>query len=219
MLLTLKFYCVSFTPERLNMSEEVNDEVPQEVSQEPGEEKMEVPEIGDIGLRLKQIEEEAQKIRDMQNNVERFDPSTGSSNPQLNLSIEEKQAKDIRSVFVGNVDYSATPEQLEEHFRGCGAIERVTILADKFSGNPKGFAYIEFTEVEGKQHAMALNESLFLGRQIKVTEKRTNKPGISTTNRPPRGRGRVRTVVRYVYPGFRGARGRAPRRGRGFQPY
>lgn len=68
------------------------------------------------------------------------------------------------------------------------------------------FAYIEFTEPEGKQNALALNESLFLGRQIKVTEKRTNKPGISTTNRPPRGRGRGRVIVRYMYPGFRGRR-------------
>ncbi|CAD5207106.1 unnamed protein product [Bursaphelenchus okinawaensis] len=185
------------------MSEELKEEV--SLDSEEKEVKMDVPEIGDIGLRLKQIEEEAQKIRDLQNSTERFDPAaTAGSNPQLNLSLEEKQAKDIRSVFVGNVDYSATPENLEEHFRGCGPIERVTILADKFSGNPKGFAYIEFTEVDGKQNALALNESLFLGRQIKVTEKRTNKPGISTTNRPPRGRGRVRTVVR---------------RGRGFQPY
>lgn len=106
---------------------------------------------------------------------------------------------------------------MEEHFRGCGAIERVTILADRFTGHPKGlvfvvfnnlfllsFAYIEFTEVDGKQNALALNESLFLGRQIKVTEKRTNKPGISTTNRPPRGRGRGR-IGRFA--GFRGRRG------------
>lgn len=39
--------------------------------------------------------------------------------------------------------------------------------------------------------ATALDDSLFKGRQIKVNAKRTNRPGLSTTNRPPRGRGLV----------------------------
>lgn len=75
------------------------------------------------------------------------------------------------------------------------------------------FAYIQFADQEGMQNALALDESLFLGRQIKVSMKRTNKPGISTTNRPPRGRGirGARVIVKYVYPGFRGGRGRPMR--------
>lgn len=36
------------------------------------------------------------------------------------------------------VDYGATAEELEAHFHGCGSINRVTILCDKFSGHPKG---------------------------------------------------------------------------------
>lgn len=36
------------------------------------------------------------------------------------------------------VDYNATVDQLEEHFRGCGSIDRITILLDKYNGNPKG---------------------------------------------------------------------------------
>jgi len=182
------------------------------------EENEDISDINDISERIRQIEQEAQRIRELQNEYN-SSASSGSGSPAMNvLSSEERAAIDNRSVFVGNVDYSAKPDQLEEHFRGCGAIERVTILADKFSGHPKGFAYIEFTEAEGKQNALALNESLFLGRQIKVMEKRTNKPGISTTNRPPRGRGRARMVVKYVYPGFRGGRPRSLRR-RGFNPY
>lgn len=57
------------------------------------------------------------------------------------------------------------------------------------------------------QNSLSLGDSLFLGRQIKVVPKRTNKPGISTTNRPPRGRGpsgRARVVIKYIYPGMRG---------------
>jgi len=40
------------------------------------------------------------------------------------------------------VDYGSTAEELESHFHGCGAVSRVTILCDKFTGHPKGFAFI-----------------------------------------------------------------------------
>ena len=65
------------------------------------------------------------------------------------------------------VDYSATPEELQEHFAGCGTVNRVTILCDKYR-NPKGFAYIEFAEPEAVDQAVELNESEFKGRQLKV---------------------------------------------------
>ncbi|KAI6178410.1 RRM domain-containing protein [Aphelenchoides besseyi] len=201
---------MSATESTIAVEEAVNGDVVETATEETPMEGTE--DFGDINERIKQIEEEAKKIREMQLEFNTSSTSTNGSSFGPTLSQEEKAAIDNRSVFV---DYSAKPDQLEEHFRGCGAIERVTILADKFSGHPKGFAYIEFTEPDGKQNALALNESLFLGRQIKVTEKRTNKPGISTTNRPPRGRGR-RAASRF-YPGFRG-RARAMRR-RAYQPY
>ena len=94
-------------------------------------------------------------------------PSTsGSSLPTL--TNEEKVEVDSRSVYVGNVDYGANAEELEQHFHGCGSIQRVTILCNKFNGNPKGFAYVEFTDKDSVDTAMALDDSLFRGRQIKV---------------------------------------------------
>lgn len=81
-----------------------------------------------------------------------------------NLKVEV----DARSCYVGNVDYGATAEELEQHFHGCGSINRVTILCNKFDGNPKGFAYVEFTDKDSVDTAMALDDSLFRGRQIKV---------------------------------------------------
>lgn len=85
--------------------------------------------------------------------------------------------------FELQVDYGATAEELEQHFHGCGSVNRVTILCNKFDGHPKGFAYIEFAEKDSVQTAMAMDESMFRGRQIKVMLKRTNKPGMSMTNR------------------------------------
>ena len=37
------------------------------------------------------------------------------------------------------VDYGATPEEIQAHFQACGTINRVTILCDKFTGHPKGY--------------------------------------------------------------------------------
>ena len=46
-------------------------------------------------------------------------------------------------------------------------MNRVTILTDKF-GQPKGFAYVEFVEIDAVQNALLLNESELHGRQLKV---------------------------------------------------
>ena len=86
----------------------------------------------------------------------------------------------------------------------------MTILCDKFSGHPKGFAYVEFADKDAVQTAMALDDSLFKGRQIKVVVKRTNKPGISTTDRGALRGGGIR--------GGGGFRGRGAIRG-GYNPY
>lgn len=74
------------------------------------------------------MEEEAAKLREMQTQLdaERHDLR------------ESKEDIDARSVFVGNVDYGASPEEIQSHFNSVGSINRVTILLDKFTGKPKG---------------------------------------------------------------------------------
>jgi polyadenylate-binding protein 2 len=53
-------------------------------------------------------------------------------------SEADKEDVDSRSVHVGNVDFSSTPEEIQAHFQSCGTINRVTILCDKWTGQPKG---------------------------------------------------------------------------------
>ncbi|XP_027626110.1 polyadenylate-binding protein 2 isoform X2 [Tupaia chinensis] len=153
-------------------------------------------ELEAIKARVREMEEEAEKLKELQNEVEKqMNMSPPPGNGPVIMSIEEKMEADARSIYVGNVDYGATAEELEAHFHGCGSVNRVTILCDKFSGHPKGFAYIEFSDKESVRTSLALDESLFRGRQIKVIPKRTNRPGISTTDRGfPRARYRARTT-------------------------
>ncbi|GMT00696.1 hypothetical protein PENTCL1PPCAC_22870, partial [Pristionchus entomophagus] len=172
------------------------------------------PDIDELQRRMNEIEEEQAKLKQIQSEVDNSLNLSSSSLSGTTLSAEEKAEADGRSVYVGNVDYSCTAEELESHFHGCGSVSRVTILCDKFTGHPKGFAYVEFADSEGRNNALAMNESLLKGRQIKVMEKRTNRPGISSTNRFPRMRGAARgrggVIIKYV-PVYAGGRGRGMR--------
>ncbi|CAL1537771.1 unnamed protein product [Lymnaea stagnalis] len=191
---------------------------------------VEDPELEAIKARVREMEEEAEKLKEMQTEVDKqMNMSSPTATPAAAPfpTPEEKQEADNKSIYVGNVDYGATAEELEQHFHGCGSVNRVTILCDKYTGHPKGFAYIEFADKDSVITAMALDESLFRGRQIKVVPKRTNRPGISSTNRRPRGRGGVaRGVARGMAPYYAGAftpRGRRPfgryRRAAYYSPY
>ncbi|XP_076470959.1 polyadenylate-binding protein 2-B-like isoform X2 [Babylonia areolata] len=191
---------------------------------------VEDPELEAIKARVREMEEEAEKLKKMQNEVEKqmnLSSPTPAATSSPFPSQEEKIEADTRSIYVGNVDYGATAEELEQHFHGCGSVNRVTILCDKFSGHPKGFAYVEFADKDSVVTAMALDESLFRGRQIKVNPKRTNRPGISSTNRGRArsrgGRGRGYGSGSYGYGGgfvpggFTG--GYTPRARRGYGRY
>ena len=98
-------------------------------------------ELDEMKRRLKEMEEEAAALKEMQTKLAQ----------EMQVPIAEysaadqasKQEMDSRFVFVGNVDYSCTPQEVQKHFQSCGTVNRVTIKADKF-GHPKGFAYVEF---------------------------------------------------------------------------
>ena len=63
-------------------------------------------------------------------------PADASLASPSSVDTASKEEADNRSVYVGQVDYSATPEELQLHFKDCGTVNRVTILTDKM-GNPK----------------------------------------------------------------------------------
>jgi len=114
-----------------------------------------------------------------------------------------KEDLDQRSVYIGNVDYQLTPNELYQHLidNGCENINRVTILCNE-NGTPKGFAYVEFESPEYIEKALELTGLELNERDLRVSVKRTNVPGMSRGSRGrragrfggrrPRGRGRGR---------------------------
>ncbi|XP_025947863.1 embryonic polyadenylate-binding protein 2 isoform X3 [Apteryx rowi] len=128
------------------------------------------PELEAIKARVREMEKEDERLKELQLEAEsRFIMSSEAG--LFPKTTEEKMEVDQRSIYVGNVDYGGTAEELESHFNSCGQINRVTILCDKFSGHPKGYAYIEFEEKSSVKAAVALDESMFRGRVIKGSGK------------------------------------------------
>jgi polyadenylate-binding protein 2 len=167
------------------------------------------PELLEAQRKLDELEAEAARLEQI--NVEDAD---------MDEDTLDTSETDKRSVYVGSVDYGATPQELQEHFRSCGIINRITILVDKYTGHPKGFAYVEFADEAGVQNAILLNDTMFRGRQIKVTSKRTNLPGLKRGR--GRGRGRASPFMPTYMPYMPRGRGVFRARGRGgfgYRPY
>jgi polyadenylate-binding protein 2 len=147
--------------------------------------------IEDMERRQKELDEEEAKINELMAGGEKANNAATAalnSSSTSNSSYSSPDA-DHRSVYVGSVDYSSTVDDLQQLFSACGPVNRVTILTDKYTGQSKGFAYIEFKDVESVQNALILNDTEFKGRQLKVTPKRTNVPAFQ------RGRGRGRGMM------------------------
>jgi len=79
-------------------------------------------------------------------------------------------------LYVGNLAYSATSEDLEALFSRVGKVENAAVVTDKFSGRSKGFGFVEMADSNDAAAAIeSLNDSEFQGRRIKVAEARSGE--------------------------------------------
>lgn len=97
------------------------------------------------------------------------------------------------SIFVGGLDARTTESDLRLFFQPCGAIERVTVLKDKATGQPRGTAYVTFETEEAATAALLKDGQQCHGKPLKIAIKRDNVPAAMRGGRggtfPPRGRG------------------------------
>jgi len=76
-------------------------------------------------------------------------------------------------IYVGNLSYDVTEEELRQEFKAFGEVESVSIITDKYSGRPKGFAFVEMPTVSEGQAAIAeLNGKVVKERTMNVNEAR-----------------------------------------------
>ena len=77
------------------------------------------------------------------------------------------------NIYVGNLSYNATEDELRQAFENFGQVESVKIITDKYSGRSKGFGFIEMPyEDEAKAAIADQNGKDFVGRTLKVNEAR-----------------------------------------------
>jgi RNA recognition motif-containing protein len=88
------------------------------------------------------------------------------------------------NIYVGNLPYSVTDGDLREAFSQFGSVDAVNLITDKFSGQSKGFGFVEMANNSEADAAIkALNGSDFKGRNITVNQAKPK------SDRPARGGG------------------------------
>jgi RNA recognition motif-containing protein len=93
------------------------------------------------------------------------------------------------NIYVGSLSYKATEEDLRKEFEGFGQVEAVNIIKDRYSGESRGFGFVEMPNKDEAQSAIeGLNGRELKGRKISVNEARPRSEGYSGGGR--RGGGR-----------------------------
>jgi RNA recognition motif-containing protein len=99
-------------------------------------------------------------------------PGCGLGQPQkgfMGSALGVSDSVDSTRLFVGNLAYSVTREELQELFSQYGEIVDVVVVTDRFSGRPKGLAFVEYNTVAAAKAAVeALHEQELSGRNMIV---------------------------------------------------
>jgi cold-inducible RNA-binding protein len=82
------------------------------------------------------------------------------------------------NIFVGNLSFQTTQDELHAAFAQFGNVERVNIVTDRDTGQPRGFAFVEMTEQRDAETAISqLNGTELNGRALNVNEARPKPTG------------------------------------------
>ncbi|MFP4316446.1 MAG: RNA recognition motif domain-containing protein [Desulfovibrionales bacterium] len=76
------------------------------------------------------------------------------------------------NIYVGNLPFSATEEDVENLFAEYGNVTSVKLITDQYTGRPRGFGFVEMDSEGGKNAVKALDGADFQGRNLKVNEAR-----------------------------------------------
>ena len=79
----------------------------------------------------------------------------------------------MKDIFVGNLDYKTSEDELRQLFAAYGPVDRVSIVTDRYSGQPRGSAFVEMASAGDADKAITeLNGTQLNGRKLDVNEAR-----------------------------------------------
>jgi RNA recognition motif-containing protein len=94
----------------------------------------------------------------------------------LVLAIEQKE--EMVNIYIGNLAHEATEDDVRQAFAAFGQVASVSIIKDKFTGDPRGFGFVEMANQAEAQAAIAgLNGKPLKGRPLTVNEARPRTEG------------------------------------------
>jgi RNA recognition motif-containing protein len=88
----------------------------------------------------------------------------------------------MTKLYVGNLPFTATEEAVRSLFAAHGTVEKVSLIADRDTGRPRGFGFIEMSNADASRAMQALNGQDFDGRALKINEAQ-DKPRTSGFSR------------------------------------
>ena len=79
----------------------------------------------------------------------------------------------MKNIYVGNLSFNATEDQVRSLFETYGAVDKVNIITDRDTGQPRGFAFVEMPDGDAADKAIeALNGTALGGRNLNINEAR-----------------------------------------------
>ncbi|MBN1655650.1 MAG: RNA-binding protein [Deltaproteobacteria bacterium] len=91
------------------------------------------------------------------------------------------------NIYVGNLPYAITEDELREVFGEFGEVSSVSIITDKYSGRSKGFGFVEMpTQAEAENAIRSLDGKSVKGRNLKVNQARPREERPQRRQRRPR---------------------------------
>ena len=83
----------------------------------------------------------------------------------------------MKSIYVGNLPFSATEDEVRDLFSGFGEVSRVHLVTDRETGRPRGFGFVEMEDDEGAQKAIeSLDQTSLGGRTLRINEAQPRQP-------------------------------------------
>jgi hypothetical protein len=96
----------------------------------------------------------------------------------LALSTAQCRGRCVKNIFVGNLSFNTNEDELRQMFESYGQVDRVSIMTDRDTGRSRGFAFVEMSNTEEADKAIAgLNGAEFEGRALNVNEARPKPQG------------------------------------------
>ncbi|MCK5405272.1 MAG: hypothetical protein KAI75_08560, partial [Desulfobulbaceae bacterium] len=96
------------------------------------------------------------------------------------VNFHFKWREKMKTIYVGNIPYKSSLDDVRGLFESLGRVNSVKLIADRYTSKPRGFGFVEMDEAAADEAISKLNETVFDGRILRVSEALERAPRRST---------------------------------------